>query len=71
MPDAVRGKDTLGYLGTPAVNPSNVIVADRAPVAKDDNLPIGTTWIDPVTNKVFILTSILPSTRSKWISLSA
>ncbi len=68
MPDAVRGKNTLGYLGTPAVNPSNVIVENRPPEPEDVHIPIGTTWIDPSTDSVFILTNI-PLTGAKWVQL--
>ena len=68
MPDAVRGKNPLGYLGTPAVNPSNVIVENRTPTSQDVSSPIGTTWVDPSTDDVFILTAI-PLTGAKWIKL--
>ena len=70
MPDAVRGKDTLGYLGTPSVSPSNVIVEEVNPTNLEDNKPIGTLWVNPSSDQVFILTSILPGTRAKWIELS-
>ncbi len=70
MPDAVRGKNPLGYLGTPAVNPSNVIVENRDPVAQDVDVRIGTTWVNPSVDDVFMLTNIVPVTGAKWIKLS-
>lgn len=70
MPDAVRGKDTLGYLGTPAVSPSNVIVEERNPTNLDDKQSIGTLWVNPSSDQAFMLTAVLPDTRSKWVEVT-
>ena len=67
MPDAVRGKDTLGYLGTPAVHPANVITQERDPTAQDDNVPIGTVWVNTLLDRVLILTNIVPATGATWV----
>ncbi len=69
MPDAVRGKNPLGYLGTPAPLPADVIVENRDPNALDQGQEIGTNWVNTSTNSMFILTNIIPVTGAKWIQL--
>ncbi len=69
MVDAVRGKNPLGYLGTPAPLPADVIVENRDPNGQDTNFEIGTNWVNTSADNVFILTNIVPVTGAKWIQL--
>lgn len=66
----VNGQNPLSYVGVSAVNPPNVIVAQRAPLTTDINYPIGTNWIDEPSSDCYQLASVVANTAT-WVFLGS
>lgn len=62
------GQNPTQYLGVVATNPSNVVVAQRAPTTNDINYPIGTTWVYPTTPAVYMITRVVANSAT-WTQL--
>lgn len=58
----------LAYEGVAAINPANVIVAQRAPATTDVGYAYGTNWIDQPNDDVYELTSIVANVAN-WTLL--
>ena len=60
----------LSYQGVAAINPPNVIIAQRAPATTDIGYAFGTNWIDQPNDDVYELTSITANVAN-WTLLGS
>lgn len=67
----LSGLYSLAYLGTDAVQPTNIILNDRDPSSSDRrNVYIGSWWLNTVTNDLFYLASLADG-MALWINISS
>ena len=59
----------LAYLGTAAVNPPTVIKSERAPTTSDKNYPLGTIWINQVSQIEYSLVAVT-NNQAIWVAAS-
>lgn len=68
----LSGINPLAYMGVEPITPSLFMTENRAPTPNDyEGFNLGTTWLDTLNHRVYMLTNLLAGHQAVWTLLAA